>query len=115
MSYRNDRFNQSMKALGLKADLSDNGQGVERMLDEIEPPQDDSLDPDQAIAGAILRLIVAEKEYLVETLLLIYENRNDRQEIIHEIAKANKTTKKAWHAAEMRYFRHRKLLLDFFM
>ena len=102
MSYRNDRFNQSMKALGLKSDLSDNGQGVERMLDEIEPPQDDSLDPDQAIAGAILRLIIAEKEYLVETLLLIYENRDNREEILKRMPKRT-------------YFWRRDLLLEFFI
>ena len=102
MSYRNNRFNQSMRSLGDQHDLSDRGLGIERMLDEIEPPLDDSIDPNQALAGAFLRLIVEEKEYLVETLLLIYKYRNNREEILKHMPKSS-------------YFWRRDSLLEFFI
>ena len=46
------------------AALSDCGEGVRRMLDEIESA-DDASDPNQELAGAVLRLIVFGKEHLV--------------------------------------------------
>ena len=96
MSYRNDRFNASMCSLdefsamfedpSKISTLSDGGAGVERMIEQIEPSPDDTPDPDQELSGAILRLIIAGKKHLAETLLLIAENGNDREASICKMA-----------------------------
>lgn len=111
MSYRSDRFNASMRSLDqFSAEFddpskittfSDRGAGVERMLEQIEPTPDDAPDPNQALAGAILRLVVCGKEHLVPTLLLIARNGSNREESIGSMNRAT-------------YFRHRDRLLEFF-
>ena len=55
-----------------------------------------------AFAGAVLRLVVAGKDHLVPTLLLIAENRDDREESLRQMPRRS-------------YFRHRDELLDFFV
>ena len=112
MTYRNERFNASLVSLDEFMDgfddpteiasFTDHGEGVGRMLEQIEPTPDTSPDPDQELAGAIFRLIVAGKDYLVSTLLLIAENRDNREKSMLTISKAT-------------YFRHRDELLDFFV
>ena len=112
MTFRNERFNASLISLDEFTDgfedpskitaFTDRGEGVERMLEQIEPMPDTSPDPNQELAGAILRLIVAGKEYLVPTLLLIVENRDNRE-------------KSFQHMSRRSYFRHRDELLDFFV
>ena len=112
MTFRNERFNASLISLDEFMDgfddpteiasFTDCGEGVERMLEQIEPTPDTSSDPDQELAGAILRLIVAGKEYLVPTLLLIAENLDNREKTMLTISKAT-------------YFRHRDELFDFFV
>ena len=111
MSYRSEKFNGAMSSLDTFigrfedpskiAALSDRGKSVRRMLDEVEPPTDDSPDHDQELAGAVLRLVVSGKEHLVETLLLIAENGDNREESFGKMPRAT-------------YFRHRDMLLDFF-
>ena len=112
MTFRNERFNASLVSLDEFMDgfedptkitsFADRGEGVGRMLEQIEPTPDTSPDPGQELAGAILRLIVAGKEYLVPTLLLIVENRDNRE-------------KSFQHMSRRSYFRHRDELLDFFV
>ena len=122
MSRRNERFNRSMRSLeamiagmsdpSKSAKLSDCGKSAARMYAALEP-EPDAPDRDQELAGAVLRLIVAGLDYLVPTLLLIAENGSDRTKSIAEMAKTNRG-KKDWHTAEVRYFRHRDKLLEFF-
>ena len=122
MSRRNERFNRSMRSLeamiagmsdpSKSAKLSDRGESAARMYAALEP-EPDAPDRDQELAGAVLRLIVAGLDYLVPTLLLIAENGSDRTKSIAEMAKTNRS-KKDWHTAEVRYFRHRDKLLEFF-
>lgn len=122
MSRRNERFNRSMRSLeamiagmsdpSKSAKLSDRGKSAARMYAALEP-EPDAPDRDQELAGAVLRLIVAGLDYLVPTLLLIAENGSDRTKSIAEMAKTNRS-KKDWHTAEVRYFRHRDKLLEFF-
>ena len=112
MSWRADRFNASLASLDEFADrfddpakiasFADRGEGVGRMLEQIEPTPDTSPDPDQELAGAVLRLVVAGKDHLVPTLLLIAENRDDREKSLQQMPRRS-------------YFRHRDELLDFFV
>ena len=55
-----------------------------------------------AFAGAVLRLVVAGKDHLVPTLLLIAENRDDREKSLRQMPRRS-------------YFRHRDELLDSFV
>ena len=112
MTFRNERFNASLISLDEFMDgfedsskissFTDRGKGVGRMLEQIEPTPDTSPDPDQELTGAVLRLIVAGKDYLVPTLLRIAENLDNREKSILTVSKAT-------------YFRHRDELLDFFV
>ena len=112
MSYRSDRFNASMRSLESFTDgfdnpskiasLSDRGTGIERMIEQIEPSPDDAPDHDQELAGAVLRLIVADKGHLVPTLLLIAENGANREESLETMPRRT-------------YFWHRNELLNFFI
>ena len=112
MTFRNERLNASMVSLdefteGFEdlskiAAFTDRGQGVGRLLEQIEPTPDTSPDPGQEFAGAVLRLIVAGKDHLVPTLLLIAENGDKRWDSMLSIARAT-------------YFRHRDALLKFFV
>ena len=110
MTFRNERFNASLISLdefmdgfddptGI-ASFTDHSEGVGQMLEQIEPTPDTSPDPDQELAGAILRLIVTGKDYLVPTLLLIAENRDNREKSFQQVPRRS-------------YFRHRDELLDF--
>lgn len=122
MSFRSDRFNRSMRSFEKLAEnykdaskiatLSDRGASVARMIEQIEPTPDEHPDPHQELAGAVLRLIIAEKEHLVPTLLLIAQNGDNRETSIRQLALFNKT---AWEAAKRRYYRQRNQLVEFFM
>ena len=111
MTYRAERFNKSMRSLeamisgmadALKsAKLSDRGENAARMYAVFEP-EPDAPDRNQELAGAVLRLIVEEKEYLVPTLLLIAENGSDRERSIQQVPRRT-------------YFLHRKMLISFFV
>lgn len=112
MTFRNERFNASLISLDEFVDkfddpteivsFTDRGEGVGRMLKQIEPMPDTSPDPNQELAGAILRLIVAGKDYLVPTLLLIAENRDNRKKSFLQMPRST-------------YSLHRDALLDFFV
>ena len=111
MTYRAERFNRSMRSLetmvsgmadaSKSAKLSDRGKSAARMYAafEFEP---DAPDRNQELAGAVLRLIVEGKEYLVPTLLLIAENGSDRERSMQQVPRRS-------------YFRHRDELLYFFV
>ena len=111
MTYRAERFNRSMRSLeamvsgmadaSKSAKLSDRGKSAARMYAAFEP-EPDAPDRDQELAGAVLRLIVEGVDYLVPTLLLIAENRNDREKSMKRLSART-------------YFRHRTLLEDFFV
>ena len=112
MTFRNERFNASLFSLDEFMDgfedpakittFADRGEGVGQMLEQIEPTSDTSPDPGQELAGAVLRLVVAGKDHLVPTLLLIAENRDDREKSLRQMPRRS-------------YFRHRDELLDFFV
>ena len=95
MSTRNDRFNASMRSLDeftgsfddptKIAAFSDMGQGVERMLDEIDPVPIAPVAPE--LHKAEMRLYRAGLGYLVKVLRLIVKKRNNRKESIWELAK----------------------------
>jgi len=136
MSYRNDRFNESMYSLEMalgdtdpdKAPfLSDNGQGVNRLLDAVdigafgvEPdpeyvPRESCPTCDSCgncrpcpLANIIAALIAAGKGYLIPTLLLIVQYGDNRTASIREIMKSRKIS---WKTAWNLYFHHRNLLL----
>ena len=111
MTYRAERFNRSMRSLeamvsgmadaSKSAKLSDRGESTARMYAAFEP-EPDTPDRDQELAGAILRLIVAGKDYLVPTLLLIAENGSERERSL-------------LHMSRSTYFLHRDTLLQIFV
>ena len=111
MTYRAERFNRSMRSLeamvsgmadaSKSAKLSDRGESAARMYAAFEP-EPDAPDRDQELTGAVLRLIVAGKDHLVPTLLLIAENGSDRERSMRQMPRRS-------------YFRHRDELLDFFV
>ena len=112
MTWRAERFNASLASLDEFVDgfdnpakivaFADRGEGVGRMLEQIGPTPGTSPDPDQELAGAVLRLVVAGKDHLVPTLLLIAENRDDREKSLATMPRST-------------YFLHRDALLDFFV
>ena len=112
MTFRNERFNASLFSLdefmeGFEdpakiTTFADRGEGVGQMLEQIEPTHGTSPDPDQELAGAVLRLVLAGKDHLVPTLLLIAENRDDREKSLRQMPRST-------------YFLHRDALLDFFV
>ena len=111
MTYRAERFNNSMRSLeamvsgmadaSKSTKLSDRGKSAARMYTAFEP-EPDAPDRDQELAGAVLRLIVAGLDYLVPTLLLIAENGSDRERSMQQVPRRS-------------YFRHRDELLYFFV
>ena len=111
MTYRAERFNNSMRSLeamisgmadaSKSAKLSDRGENAARIYAAFEP-EPDVPDRDQELAGAVLRLIVKGMGYLVPTLLLITENGNNREKSMQQMPRAS-------------YFRHRDALLEFFV
>ena len=111
MTYRAERFNRSMRSLeamvsgmvdaSKSAKLSDRGRSAARMYAAFEP-EPDAPDRDQELAGAVIRLIVAGKDYLAPTLLLIAENGGERERSMQHVPKTS-------------YFRHRDELLEFFV
>ena len=111
MTYRAERFNNSMRSLEVmvsgmadvskSAKLSDRGKSAARMYAAFEP-EPDTPDRDQELAGAVLRLIVEGLGHLVPTLLLIAENGGDRERSMREMPKRT-------------YFLHRKMLISFFV
>ena len=111
MTYRAERFNRSMRSLeamvsgmadaSKSVKLSDRGKSAARMYAAFEP-EPDAHDRDQELAGAVLRLIVAGKEYLVPTLLLIAENGSERERSMQQMPRST-------------YFLHRNALLKFFV
>ena len=111
MTYRAERFNRSMRSLeamvsgmpdaSKSAKISDRGKSAARMYAAFEP-EPDVPDWDQELAGAVLRLIIAGKEYLVPTLLLIAENGSKREKSMQLVPRRT-------------YFLHRKMLISFFV
>ena len=111
MTYRAERFNNSMRSLeamvsgmadaSKSAKLSDRGRSAARMYAAFES-EPDAPDRDQELAGAVLRLIVEGMGYLVPTLLLISENGSERERSSQQVPRRT-------------YFRHRDELLDFFV
>ena len=111
MTYRAERFNRSMRSLeamvsgmadaSKSARLSDCGKSAARMYAALEP-EPDTPDRDQELVGAVLRLVVAGKNCLAPTLLLIAENGGEREKSIQ-------------HMPRSTYFQHRDALLKFFV
>ena len=111
MTYRAERFNRSMRSLeamvsgmtdaSKSAKLSDRGTSAARMYAAFEP-EPGTPDRDQELAGAVLRLIVEELDYLVPTLLLIAENGSEREKSIQLMPRRT-------------YFLHREMLISFFV
>ena len=124
MSFRNDRFNEAMLSTDQFAStfddpseiaaFSDNGAGVDRLVNAIdctEPPEKPPSLYTRKLEAAVKRLTRANLDYLVPTLRLIAQNRSNRQESIWFIQKSNKVSRST---AKHLYFGHRKNLLKFF-
>ena len=111
MTYRAERFNNSMRSLeamisgmtdaSKSAKLSDRGKTAARMYAAFEP-EPDAPDRDQELAGAVLRLIIEGMSHLVPTLFLIAENGSDREKSIQLMPRST-------------YFMHRDTLLKIFV
>ena len=111
MTYRAERFNNSMRSLeamvsgmadaSKSTKLSDRGKTAARMYAAFES-EPDTPDRDQELAGAVLRLIVEGMGYLVPTLLLIAENGSEREKSMQQVPRRT-------------YFLHRKMLISFFV
>ena len=124
MSFRNDRFNEAMLSTDQFAStfddpseiaaFSDNGAGVDRLVNAI-----DRTDPSEVLTNlytqklhtAEMRLFRAGLIHLAPTLRLIAKYRGNRQESIWCIKKSNKVSRST---AKHLYFSHRKNLLKFF-
>ena len=116
MSYRNDRLNTSMHSLETKLSgttdisksplLSDNGQSMKRMYKSLDySPEDverEESEYEEKLLIAEMRLVEAGLKHLVPVLLLIVENRDNREESMKRIPKRT-------------YYRHRDQLLSFFV
>ena len=116
MSTRNDRFNASMRSLDeltssfkdpSKANVfSDKGLGVERMVSTL----DYDVTAEERLLSALadklfiaeMRLVDANRKYLIPVLLLIVENGKDREKSPEKVSRST-------------YFRHRDALLEFFL
>lgn len=103
MSTRNDRFNKSMRSLDAFvgsfrdpskiAALTDRGAGVERMLDEIDPPLDENdTRSGKTLSAREMKLHTAKKKlyraglaYLIPVLVLIARNGTNRKESIWQL------------------------------
>ncbi len=128
MSSRNERFADGCLSLELTLDgadpekaniLSDRGLGVyqlESACDGWPCRCGERGDYESAnMVGAVLRLKFAELDHLVETLILIVENRSlFRGDSIKALCRDNRR-KACIYAAKRRYERNRKQLLRFFM
>ena len=118
MSYRNERFANSMHSLDSAIEgidiakvkqFSDNELGVQRMIDAIdyddaqETRNEKRRDETKAekLFNAEMRLAEVGKGYLIRVLLLIIENGNNREESCAKVARRT-------------YYRHREELLKFF-
>jgi len=127
MSYRNDRFNQGMRSLETMlsghANVSKTKSlcdepALERMLDALdydeaaETDREKRLHADRysTLFGAEMRLVWADLQHLIPTLLLIIENRRNRDASIDSMAATSKTR----NAARKKYYAHKDALLDFF-
>ena len=101
MSTRNDRFNKSMRSLDAFvgsfrdpskiAALTDRGAGVERMLDEIDPPPEISrseVNRQRKFNAARMKLIRSGLGHLLPVLRLIVKNGNNRKESIWELTRS---------------------------
>ena len=128
MNYRNARLATgflSLDKLAGKIDLtkaqvvSDGGEGVERMVGDIDRrPGDAEREERKATTERARRIDAARQRlrragcgYLAETFLLICKNGKHRDESIRELAGRRKLS---YHAAEVRYFGHREKILNFF-
>ena len=116
MSTRNERFNASMSSLDeftasfedpTKANVfSDKGKGVERMVTML----DYDVTAEERLKSALedklfiaeMRLVDANRRYLIPVLLLIVENGKDREKSLEKVSRST-------------YFRHRDALLEFFL
>ena len=110
MSLRSDRFNRSMRHTELMFRVSDEGLGLERLVEAVDYDEamsaaewHEALGQENASAvGAVLRLVWAEKHHLAKVLNLIFENVNERRLSIAKVKKRS-------------YFRARNALLEFFV
>lgn len=102
MSYRSDRFNESMHSLEMslgdidisKAEIfSDRGAGVERMIDAIDFDENEAREleriedeaREQSLRNAIGALVAAGLGHTAPTLLAIVNNVNNREASICEM------------------------------
>ena len=116
MSPRNHRFTASMRSLDeltasfkdpSKAEVfSDKGLGVERMVSTLDYDVTAEERLQSALADKLfiaeMRLVDANRKYLIPVLLLIVENGKDREKSLGKVSHST-------------YFRHRDALLEFFL
>ena len=119
MSYRNDRFNASMRSLemmhkginlGKCLRVSDCMSSVERMVNTLDRSWPESPVPEERLARALISLTRAGKDRLVPTFMLIVRNGAHREDSIRAMCGYGRTPKTARKLSE----RHRQLLLEHF-
>ena len=129
MNYRNARLANgflSLDQLAREIDLvksrvvSDGGEGVERMVGDVDQkPGDAEREEREAARERQRKFHAAETRlrrlwlgYLVSTLALICKNGKNREESISEIASRRHL---CWEAAKARYFAHREKIEKIFL
>ncbi len=129
---RNEQFAERMTSIEVQfagidqtkaAEFSDKEAGVERLVNALDfdnPKVRRAILEDIArmeaelknrFEHAIVKLILNGLSHTIPTLLKIMRNRGNRQATIHEIMAENNLS---YHAAEVRYYRHRDILIEFF-
>lgn len=129
---RNEQFAERMTSIEVQfagidmskaAEFSDKEAGVERLVNALDfdnPKVRRAIFADIAkmeeelkkrFEAAIVKLILNGLSHTIPTLLKIMRNRGNRQATIHEIMAENNLS---YHAAEVRYYRHRDILIEFF-
>ncbi len=129
---RNEQFASRMTSIEVQfagidqtkaAEFSDKEAGVERLVNALDfdnPKVRATILKDIAkmeaelknrFEQAIVKLILNGLSHTIPTLLKIMRNRGNRQATIREIMAENNLS---YHAAEVRYYRHRDILIEFF-
>ena len=119
MSYRSDRFNRSFRSLG-DAPSSDQNHGVDLLVESLDfdwcayrrKERKRIREYELRLDILVALLLLTGLGHLVPTLLLIVKNGKFKDISITEMTGLRPPDEKSLKAAERRYERHRKHLLE---